>query len=503
MSTKKERQGLDVIQEEVSGGKQASSGAEVISASAETATQAGRVIDQANGGDSKVEELKSKLTKASDQLRAVLIPMEKSPTGVGIRAKDGTLCAVDFEWHNEDVHCTYTVVVQGPSLDGAVTKTNSFYIPGAVTNPEGFIERQQRENHSLHCLQALAHNPSLVGRLRVKEFGLGIGVVYLWEGKELTIFLEGGSRRFFISGDELKDIAGSFDPESVTAKNIDAVIQALTVEAAPEAESTQETAQPVPVTRVVLPLEMVSGHVNEICANSLDAPKGVQGKNGPIAYGSDEGLNYKNWNEDRVVVNTEKRAFAVVDGMGGEGMEGSGEQAAKILAEELQEGFENGLSIEIVQSRAHERMVKNMRYGGGACYIAAKIEGSRLHVFQAGDVKLIVIDRQGDIKFKTQDEGFRGKVTNAVSARFRGATTYSSIDLAVGDRVVIASDGLWDNVAGEAIDLIAGKPIAEVIASLNRHAKEKMRNYRELREKGVDAKPDNISVFIHDIENLD
>jgi len=205
--------------------------------------------------------------------------------------------------------------------------------------------------------------------------------------------------------------------------------------------------------------------VDEIAENRLDEPKVVKGKNGTIVYGTDEGFNYKSHNEDRVVVNTEENAFASIDGMGGMGVAGAGEKAAQIFAEEFQLGIKLKISFEDIQKKAHLRMSQEGIGEGGVCYVAGKIEGEILKIAQAGDARLLVIRRDGSVKFSTEDElaypnvpNLRHVVGNAVQGTQEGTTKVYEVKLEEGDRIVVASDSLWDNYENnEVAGMVKGK----------------------------------------------
>lgn len=230
--------------------------------------------------------------------------------------------------------------------------------------------------------------------------------------------------------------------------------------------------------------------IDEIATNRLDEAKIIEGQNGKIVYGTDEGVNYKEWNEDAQVINTDKNAFASIDGMGGMG---HGDKAARILAEEMQKGFRDGSLMEQIQMRAHQRMQAEGIGQGGACYVAGKITENRLDIYQAGDVKLIIVGKDGSVRFATRDEGQGHIVHNAVQGDDAGKTTHSSADLQAGDRIIAASDGLWDNFTPEQIArMVSGKSPEDAIKLINDQTKEKMRS--------GNGKPDNINVIIYDFE---
>ena len=225
--------------------------------------------------------------------------------------------------------------------------------------------------------------------------------------------------------------------------------------------------------------------------NRLDLPLEIKTKNGRIVAGTDEGVGYKDVNEDGVAINTVKEAFICIDGIGGYG---GGQEAKNILSEAFLAGVRDGYSFEEIQHKAHLAMRE--RGFGGACYVAGRItedrEGAVLEVAQAGDVRLVVLGEKG-VKSATQDENNPQKknmVFNFVSHDYQGKTTTCRFVLKEGDRIIAASDGLWDNLTSQNVySLVKGKSPREAMAVLNKRVKKAMAS---------DGKPDNLSIVIYD-----
>ncbi|NBV41896.1 hypothetical protein EBR96_03905 [bacterium] len=125
--------------------------------------------------------------------------------------------------------------------------------------------------------------------------------------------------------------------------------------------------------------------------------------------------------------------------------------------------------------------------GSGACLSTAEIDGDRCRVRSAGDAKLIVISTDGSISFETDDalkafrdrRGFedsgeveryhreRNVVADAIGADgFRADDR--TVTLSRGDVVIMASDGLWDNLTPEeVVQLTRGKTPDEAFSILS------------------------------------
>jgi len=223
-----------------------------------------------------------------------------------------------------------------------------------------------------------------------------------------------------------------------------------------------------------------SEHFSGAVENRLDSPLEIKTKNGQIAAGTDEGVGYKDVNEDGVAINAAKEVFISIDGIGGHS---GGQEAKNILSESFLAGIRDGHSMK-------------KRGRGGACYVAGRIiedrEGAVLEVAQAGDVRLVILDEEG-AKLATQDENNPQKknmVSNFVSYNYQGKTTTRRFRLREGDRVVVASDGLWDNLTPQDVhSLVKGKSPRKAVAALNKRVKRAMAS---------GGKPDNLNIIIYD-----
>ena len=237
-------------------------------------------------------------------------------------------------------------------------------------------------------------------------------------------------------------------------------------------------------------LPPLSVAIAEIAKNRLDAPKAVRSPRGTVAYGTDEGVNYKPVNEDRIVVDPDRDSYAVIDGMGGEN---EGALAAELLARTLLDGFKHGIPVKTCQHFASQDMKAMGVGGGGACYLAFTVGDGTINGYYAGDVQLSVY-RGGTVVFSSTPENPPGKphrVENAVRGIDAGDTRTFQVPILAGDRIVAGSDGLWDNLSPvEVLRQTEGMSTLEAITKLDESVKAMMRN---------DGKRDNISVLVYDV----
>lgn len=238
--------------------------------------------------------------------------------------------------------------------------------------------------------------------------------------------------------------------------------------------------------------------IDEIPKNTLDSPRIIRANLGELAYGSDIGVGYpKPQNEDALVLNTKADSFAAIDGIGGFD---NADKAAQIMAQEIQNGFRENSFMSDVQKRAHLKMREAGIRPTGVSYMSCEIDGGALHINQAGDVRLIIIGRDNTIRFETHDEGIGSYLTNSVTTEHPGLTTSSSVKISEGDRIILATDGLWKNLDSETVaKLTEDKSIKDAIFSLNSEAKNRMK--KAAAGDYSQGHPDNISIIIYDIKS--
>lgn len=238
--------------------------------------------------------------------------------------------------------------------------------------------------------------------------------------------------------------------------------------------------------------------VCKIIENDLENPEVFQGQFGKIGCGTDNGESHKPYNQDSAVVDTIENSFGVMDGIGGRP---NSAEAARILAEELSKAFGNGYGtqeIALEVQRAASARIMNELGDGGVCYLAAKfLPDGGVNIFQAGDVKMIVVSDSGMVKFETRDERSDVGVTNYINQSVVGNATFTRCRVSPGDRVIIASDGLWDNIQPSLVAFYIKKLKAgEATKVLADVAKAKMRSDRP------HTKRDNITILVMDIDHI-
>lgn len=192
-----------------------------------------------------------------------------------------------------------------------------------------------------------------------------------------------------------------------------------------------------------------------------ETPGGIK-----IVAGSDRGIGYKFHNEDRVAVSPGCEFVVVVDGMGGEGQ---GDKAANISIEEL---IRTPDDQEVGAREASKRINKECP-GSGAAFISARIlrEEGKIYLEESylGDCQLLLV-RDGEVKFVSGQDSYvldlvkLGGITadQALYSECRNVVTggilqkhekvkKERIEVQSGDRVLLMSDGISDNLTSDEI----------------------------------------------------
>lgn len=225
----------------------------------------------------------------------------------------------------------------------------------------------------------------------------------------------------------------------------------------------------------------------------FESPRCMKGRSGNIALGTDKGL--RDDNEDVLLFDRERDAFAVVDGIGGEKR---GKEAARSVGEAIQKDFQgSAFNPELLHLDAFDLMRKQGIDEGGAAYLAGRIEKKRnqlsISICEAGDSQLMVVDQNGKIKFLST----RTRLSDAPRGKAEGSAKTESVEIRNYDCIVAATDGLWDNATAEAVaKIVTDEKVADALLQLEALAKKGM---TEGWGKGNYGNRDNITIFIYQI----
>ncbi len=253
-----------------------------------------------------------------------------------------------------------------------------------------------------------------------------------------------------------------------------------------------------------------------------------------ITASTDIGVG-KTENQDRVMINSKFGVTAVIDGIGGEE---DGGIFAQIFSEEL------GTSPLAPIQAAYNALEKAKKLGlnkmAAACFMSARLhreDNGKLYftdIVQAGDVKMIILDDNGDVYWSSRDQSLvdliangdvtykqlatqvpknnpvmrvmkerskkgqvllskdeaiystlRSRVVNYVGGEIEvDLKDYRDVPVKKGYRMIMTSDGVSDNFTNEEIaDLVRGKSAEEGMIALSESTTNRMLNGKKIIEE--------------------
>lgn len=264
---------------------------------------------------------------------------------------------------------------------------------------------------------------------------------------------------------------------------------------------------------------MISQLACHVLTEQTDSLVSVHSHGGwTAAYASSQHPQRDRPNEDALgwfVVDEETAVFAVADGCGG--MRG-GQLASQLAMQHL------GASLEQVRS-APNRMraaildgiesaneaIRGLRMGAACTIAVVEYQGGRIRPYHVGDSKILVMGSRGRVRYESichspvgfavesgwleADEAMhhedRHLVSNVVGCDRMRIEMGPTIPLGARDTLVIASDGLFDNVSNQ--DVIAGLRkgvLQRGVTGLMELAVARMHGI-----EGEPSKPDDISLI--------
>ncbi|QDU39180.1 Putative protein phosphatase 2C-type [Maioricimonas rarisocia] len=222
---------------------------------------------------------------------------------------------------------------------------------------------------------------------------------------------------------------------------------------------------------------------------------------------------------------TRAGVLLVADGVGGHrGGEFASENVVRIVAEHLDElRASHGTSASPVPrgmiraaildglDQANQKLLES-GLGCATTLAAVEINGREIRPFHVGDSEILVVGQRGKVKLQTVSHspvGFaieaglldeteaihhedRHVVSNVVGTVDMRVEMGTPVTLAANDTLLIASDGLFDNLRqDEIIEAIRKGPLDEAVRRLATLARERM----EDADEGVPSKPDDLTII--------
>lgn len=207
----------------------------------------------------------------------------------------------------------------------------------------------------------------------------------------------------------------------------------------------------------------------------------------------------------------------VADGVGGQA--GGYEASRLVIAEVVERLRPVGPDAAALQTAvlagieaANQRLLTE---GGGATTVlVAIVDRGTLRSYHAGDSELLVVGQRGRIKYQTvshspvgyavesgvidADEAFvhqdRHLISNCVGMSGMRVELTSAIALAARDTLVLASDGLWDNLpVHEVAEVVRKGPLDRAVRRLVSTCADRMLGGHAT----IAGKPDDLSVLLY------
>ncbi len=210
--------------------------------------------------------------------------------------------------------------------------------------------------------------------------------------------------------------------------------------------------------------------------------------------------------------------LVVADGVGGHR---DGAMAARLAVElitsKLVDQQPDGLSVQstvLAGIEAANQQLIEQRGGAATTILVAVLEGDELRSLHAGDSELLVVGQRGKLKHQTfshspvgygleaglieagdgLDHEDRHLISSCVGMEGMRIEVASAIPLAARDTVVLASDGLWDNLhAAEVAEVVRKGPLLVAVRELVERCQQRMRG----EDEAVTGKPDDLSILLY------
>ncbi len=251
-------------------------------------------------------------------------------------------------------------------------------------------------------------------------------------------------------------------------------------------------------------------------ASNLDAGAGL------AAVYSSRSPGKQTANEDAAAVfpyGDSECVLAVADGLGGLR---AGHQASSLAIESIKEalarGLTDGRSLREAVLNGFEdanRSVLDLGIGAATTLAVAEVQGANIRPYHVGDSLIMVVGQRGRIKLQLvphspvgygiesglldESEAMyheeRYIVSNVIGTPDMRIEVGSTLELAPRDTLLIASDGLWDNLhMEEIVGTIRKGPLPRAVATLSAHCDARM--HEEGEGVTTPSKPDDLTLIL-------
>jgi len=243
-------------------------------------------------------------------------------------------------------------------------------------------------------------------------------------------------------------------------------------------------------------VRFAGGEVCVFLSRNPERPEGNQDAAALIPLGNDHGV------------------LAVADGAGGQA---GGAEAARLALEAVEatvrgRAQEDELRTAILNGfEMANETIRAMSVGAGTTLAVAEIQGTWLRTYHVGDSGMIVTGQRGRVKMRTVDHSPAGHaveagmmndreaihheerhlLTNIVGSEKMRIDVGPSIQLSERDTLLIASDGLFDNLHfDQIVERVRKGALAEAVRGMARLGRSRMASESDT----LPSKPDDLTI---------
>ena len=251
-----------------------------------------------------------------------------------------------------------------------------------------------------------------------------------------------------------------------------------------------------------------------LCGENLDAPQPIEIVSGQAVvfnrpFGGLEGTN-----EDGLGVfesGEDKVCLALADGVGGMS---KGRDAAALVIEKVRKWTESkgSVTLEECLKKCNQALLADLPRSGTTASVVL-IDGASALTCHAGDSQILVVGQRGRIKLKVdahspvgvsetlglidEEEALHHPKRHFLNNMLGDPALWlenHELMLAARDTILIASDGLWDNLyLSEVIELIRSGDLLESAQTMTQLAVSRM----DEPASGSPSKPDDLSFILY------
>jgi serine/threonine protein phosphatase PrpC len=205
----------------------------------------------------------------------------------------------------------------------------------------------------------------------------------------------------------------------------------------------------------------------------------------------------------------------LADGAGGQPAgDRASETAVRTLGQTVQRAVLEGAALREAILRgfdAANAAVLELAVGAGTTLIVIEVDGAQVRTYHAGDSRALVCGQKGRLKLLTaahspvghavqagileEDEALHHEelhlISNIIGSDDMRVEMGAPLELAENDTVVVASDGVFDNLGPEEIvEHVRKGPLTEATENLIARIARRMAG----EDEGAPSKPDDVSV---------